>query len=128
MAGIDFEKRLEVLFNDLGYKGKRTPASGDFGADLVIENNKGRTVVQAKRSSKAVGVKAIQEVTGSKAYYNAGHAIVVTNNIFTQQAKKLANMNCVELWDREILISKLYNSERTSQPTILSILPKKLIK
>ena len=36
MSGIDFEKRLEVMFGDLGYKVKRTPPSGDFGADLVF--------------------------------------------------------------------------------------------
>ena len=41
---------------------KVLPPSGDYGADLVLDNKKGRTVVQAKRYSKPVGVKAVQEV------------------------------------------------------------------
>jgi hypothetical protein len=37
MDGIDFEKRLKVMFGDLGYKVKRTPPSGNYGADLVLK-------------------------------------------------------------------------------------------
>jgi HJR/Mrr/RecB family endonuclease len=107
MSGIDFEKRLEVMFKDLGYKVKRTPPSGDFGADLILENPKGKTVVQAKRYSRPIGVKAVQEVIGSMAFYNATNALVVTNSSFTSQAYKLAQCNAVELWDREKLIDNL---------------------
>src|SRR5690554_670513 len=46
MKGIDFEKTLAVLFRDLGYRVIETPASGDFGADLIIEKYKERIVVQ----------------------------------------------------------------------------------
>jgi len=107
MSGIDFEKRLEVMFGDLGYKVKRTPPSGDFEADLVLENSKGRTVVQAKRYGKPVGVKAVQEVIGSIAFYKAANALVVTNLYFTPQAEKLAQCNGVELWNRDKLIQTL---------------------
>ena len=107
MSGIDFEKRLEVMFGDLGYKVKRTPPSGDFGADLILEDRKGRTVVQAKRYSKPIGIKAVQEVIGSIAFYKATNALVVTNIYFTPQAEKLAQSNGVELWDRVKLIKTL---------------------
>ena len=107
MSGIDFEKRLEVMFGDLGYKVIRTPPSGDFGADLILEDRKGRTVVQAKRYSKPIGIKAVQEVIGSIAFYKATRALVVTNIYFTPQAEKLAQSNGVELWDRDKLIKML---------------------
>lgn len=107
MSGIDFEKRLEVMFGDLGYKVKRTPPSGDYGADLILEDRKGRTVVQAKRYSKPIGIKAVQEVIGSIAFYKATSALVVTNIYFTPQAEKLAQSNGVELWDRDKLIKTL---------------------
>lgn len=107
MSGIDFEKRLEVLFKDLGYKVKRTPPSGDFGADLILEDKKGRTVVQAKRYNKPIGIKAVQEVIGSMAFYKATKALVVTNRCFTTQAERLAQSNGVELWDRDRLVKKL---------------------
>jgi len=120
MSGIDFEKRLEVMFGDLGYKVKRTPASGDFGADLILENRKGRTVVQAKRYGKPVGVKAVQEVIGSIAFYKAANALVVTNLYFTPQAEKLAQCNGVELWNRDKLIQTLSSiSVRTESSLVL---------
>ena len=63
--------------------------------------------------SKSVGVKAIQEVMGSKSIYNCHVAVVLTNNYFTNQAKKLAKQNNVLLWDREKLAEfiKKYNKE-----------------
>ncbi|AFM40273.1 putative endonuclease related to Holliday junction resolvase [Desulfosporosinus acidiphilus SJ4] len=104
MGGTDFEKRLQVLFNDLGYRAKLTPKN-DFGADVIVEKyNGGRTVVQAKRYSRPVGLKAVQEVIGAMAYYDAINAIVITNQNFTQQAERLALKNKVELWDRQKLI------------------------
>ena len=119
MDGIDFEKRLEVMFGDLGYKVKRTPPSGDFGADLVLENQKGTTVVQAKRYSKPVGVKAVQEVIGSIAFYKAINALVVTNMYFTPQAEKLARCNGVELWDRDKLIETLSSISICTKPSLV---------
>ena len=50
--------------------------TGDFGADL--DNY---IVVQAKRYSKKVGVKAVQEVVAAKAHYGCREGIVVTSNL-----------------------------------------------
>ncbi|KLU59956.1 restriction endonuclease [Peptococcaceae bacterium CEB3] len=112
MSGTEFEKRLAVLFCDLGYSVKLTP-NNDFGADVVVENYRGgRTVVQAKRYSKPVGIKAIQEVVGSMGYYEAINALVITNKSFTPQAEKLATKNGVELWDRQQLIHKINSAAR----------------
>lgn len=119
MSGIEFEKRLEIMFKDLGYRVKRTPPSGDFGADLVLENKIGKTVVQAKRHSKPIGVKAVQEVIGSMAFYKATNAIVVTNSTFTPQAHKLAQCNGVELWDRDKLIKALSSLSYGSRPCLV---------
>src|SRR5688572_23484112 len=49
MTGPQFERRLVVLFRDLGYSATHTGRLGDFGADLVVERDGTRTVVQAKR-------------------------------------------------------------------------------
>src|SRR2546422_11228928 len=51
MDGITFERYLEILFSNIGYSVKRTQASGDFGADLIIKKGGASTVVQAKRYS-----------------------------------------------------------------------------
>lgn len=107
MDGKQFENRLEILFGDLGYRVELTPYSGDWGADLIVAKNGIRTAVQAKRYSKAVGVEAVQEAVTAKAKYHCVAALVVTNSIYTRQARELAAANRVELWDRDWLIEKL---------------------
>lgn len=107
MGGQVFERYLEVLFDGLGYNVERTRFVGDFGGDLVIRKGAVKTVVQAKRYTKSVGVKAVQEAVAAKGYYDCAQAMVVSNSSYTRQAKELAWKNDVVLWDRTILISKL---------------------
>jgi restriction system protein len=107
MDGKTFEKYLKVLFEKLGYKVERTKYIGDYGADLVANNNGVKTVIQAKRYKNKVGIKAVQEAVASKGYYNCDKAMVVTNSYFTNQARTLASRNKVELWDRKILVKNL---------------------
>src|SRR6266545_773584 len=107
MDGITFERRMAVLFRNLGYRVARTQARGDYGADLVLEKDGVRAIVQAKRWTKNVGVKAIQEAVAAKPMYHCSRAIVVTNRYFTEQAKRLAKANDVGLWDRNDLVRAL---------------------
>lgn len=104
LSGEEFENYLLSLFKNLGYDGYVTQASNDYGADLVISKDDKIIVIQAKRYKDTVGITAIQEVIGSKNYYNATKCMVVTNNYFTPNAVKLAEHNDVELWDRDVLI------------------------
>jgi restriction system protein len=101
MDGYEFENYLSVLFKKLEYEVINTPLSNDFGADLVLDgDSRGRIVVQAKRYSSPVGVKAVQEINAARDYYRAEVAWVVTNNFFTEQAKRLAESTNVVLFDR----------------------------
>jgi restriction system protein len=115
MDGATFERFLGTLFRELGYGVELTPHRGDCGADLVLTKDGRRTAVQAKRWSKRVGVKAIQEAVASKGYYRCDAALVVANREFTDQARELARANDVELWGRETLVSKLLEAQR--EPT-----------
>ena len=91
MSGEEFEELLKYHFQEQGYKAQLTPKSHDYGADLVLKNGYGETiVVQAKRYGSSVGIKAIQEVIGARSYYNAQRAIVFTNNYFSNSAEQLA--------------------------------------
>lgn len=107
MNGAAFEQKLWLVFRDLGYSVQATPARGDWGADLIVSKDDVRTVVQAKRYSKPVGLKAIQEAVAARAKYNCTHSIVVTNNFYTAQARELAFHNGTELWDRDRLLKEL---------------------
>jgi len=107
MDGKTFEKYLEVLFKKLGYKVERTRYVGDYGADLVVRKDGIKTIIQAKRYKKNVGVKAVQEAVAAKGYYKCDEAMVVTNSFYTKQAKELAKANRVKLWNRNDLVSTL---------------------
>jgi restriction system protein len=90
MDGIQFEYYLMELYLSRGYGVEVTNASGDYGADLLLHKDGKKNVVQAKRYSKDVGIKAVQEVLGAKSYYQADEAWVVSNSYFTKAANDLA--------------------------------------
>lgn len=69
MDGIEFEHFLAKLFTKMGYYAQVTKASGDQGADLLLEKHGQKTVVQAKRYSRALDNTPVQEIVGAKAYY-----------------------------------------------------------
>jgi len=106
-SGNDFEKFLEKLFLRLGYHVALTPQTRDQGADLIIEKELVKIVVQAKFYNSTVGNKAVQEVIAAKSYYDADSCMVVTNNTFTSSAYELAKANRVKLVDGNELNSMI---------------------
>lgn len=104
MTGTMFERCLADLFARQGYQVEHTGRLGDYGADLVVTRDAQRSVVQAKRWTRQVGVRAVQEAVAAKGIYHCTHAMVVTNSSFTHQARRLAEANGVELWDRKQLV------------------------
>lgn len=107
MPGRVFEQYLQVLFTKLGYTVERTRFVGDFGGDLVLSKGGGRMIVQAKRWTRTVGVRAVQEAVAAKAHYGCDSAMVVTNRHYSKQARSLARSNGIGLWDRDGLRSKI---------------------
>ena len=107
MDGHRFEQFLATLFRRLGYRVEMTRYQGDYGADLIVTKEGVKTAVQAKRWSKRVGIKAVQEAVAAKGYYACDHALVVANRAFTDQAQRLARANEVTLWDRAVLVEKM---------------------
>lgn len=107
MSGENFEIFLENLFKNKGYKVKRTPLSGDFGADLIVEKDSIKTAVQAKRYNDNVSLGAVQEVVGAMAHYSCCSGMVITNSYFTKAAIELACSNHIDLWDRDRLIKEI---------------------
>lgn len=103
----EFEHMVAALFRAKGMQAKATSAENDWGADVVVDGPEGRIVVQCKHWRRAVGVKAVQEVSAARSYYHADRAIVVTNSSFTHQAVDLAISCRVELWPRHRLAQEL---------------------
>ncbi|MNJ45283.1 restriction endonuclease [Paenibacillus bouchesdurhonensis] len=107
MEGVQFEQYLGHLFQAQGYKTQVTKAAGDFGADLILQKAGRKIVIQAKRYSKNVGIKAVQEAQAAIAHYGAVEAWVVTNSDFTAAAYDLAKSNQVRLINREALVEMI---------------------
>jgi restriction system protein len=107
MTGLEFERYLEWLFRRLGYKVQRTRYQGDYGADLVASKDGVKTAIQAKRSKRRIGIKAVQQAFASTGLYDCQRSMVVTNAFFTQQAIDLAKADRVELWDRNRLMGAM---------------------
>ena len=73
---------------------------GDYGVDITARKGLLRKfAIQCKWYSTPVGVRAVQEVVGGKRVYSCNRAMVITNNTFTRQARKLAAENNVILWE-----------------------------
>ena len=115
MDGRTFEDCLAALFSRQGFEVEVTPYRGDWGADLVLVKAGIRTVVQAKRYKKSVGVRAVQEAVAAKAKYRCSEAMVVTNATFTRQAIELARVNKVALWGREELVRHLLRERKARE-------------
>lgn len=110
MTGIEFEKLLTDKFNELNFIATQTKGSGDFGADIIVEtSNQTKIIIQCKRFTSKVNLKAVQEVIGAVGHFEADIGIVITNNEFLNSAIKLAKSNDIELWDRAKLAKFLNN-------------------
>ncbi|MGI4791054.1 MAG: restriction endonuclease [Janthinobacterium lividum] len=123
MDGKAFEQYLEALLRQLGYKVELTRYVGDYGADLITYKNNVKTVVQAKRYAKAVGIKAVQEAVAAKEMYACTEAMVVTNSTFTRAAMELAKANRVLLWDRARLVEAILQVQSASKTQDIPKIP-----
>lgn len=111
MSGIIFEEFLLEHFRHLGYTGYLTPRTENYGADLILQKDENKVVVQAKRWKNNVGTDAIEQVIGAIKHYDADKGMVVTNSLFTESAYELANSKGIELWDRIRLIEIIDKSK-----------------
>lgn len=116
MSGLTFEKYLRYLYEKMGYRVTPTADNGDYGADLIIEKDGIKTVIQAKRYYKhPVGLEAVQQVVAAKQHYHCQRAQVVTNSVFSQAAWNLAKSNHVWLVDRKRLEQMIFEMKKSQQ-------------
>ena len=112
-----FEAFCALLWGKHGYaKVYRTPRSGDGGIDVVAIQGKTGVLIQCKSSSRQgqeLGWEAIKDVVAGAAGYLARHPgvrfslVATTNQCFNSIARSQANLNHVELVDRECLAKML---------------------
>ena len=117
MEGTDFEQYCAMVLRENGYTTEITPASGDYGVDIIAKQSGIIYAIQCKCYSSDVGVDAVYQVAGGMKYYHANIGIVLTNRHFTRNAKELADAIGVVLWDRESLENLIANANIDSTPS-----------
>jgi Restriction endonuclease len=97
MSGIDFEQHCKTILIANGWRVNSTAATGDQGADLVVQGLNQKGVVQCKRWNSSIGNSAVQEAFAAKSFYSANFALVIGVGNFTKSAQELALKTGVNL-------------------------------
>ena len=102
--GHDFEHFCAEVLAHAGFESiELTPASGDFGVDILAERDGVTWAFQCKYYEKPVGTRAVQEIYSGRDYYHRMVGAVMTNNAYTKNAVKMADELNILLWDGEYL-------------------------
>jgi curved DNA-binding protein CbpA len=107
MTGRQFRALLEHFFARQGYRVARLGVRGNVGADLLISDPHGRTIVQLKRWSGVVSSEAVQRAMVAKAHFGVSRVLMVTSSNYSEQAVMAANSNGITLWNRATLDDEL---------------------
>jgi restriction system protein len=103
MSGTDFEDYVAARLQRAGWRVTFTPASGDYGVDLIGERDGTSVAVQCKRLGKPVGVAAVQQVVAGARHHGCSRSIVICNQEFTAAAIQLAHTHNCQLIGRKAL-------------------------
>jgi predicted RecB family endonuclease len=110
-TGMNFEKVLGEMYEQMGYEVEITKGSGDQGADLILVKDGEKTVVQAKYSKSKVSSDAVREAIAAKRFYDADYGTVITNSSFQPNARELAEKDQIEMIDGEKLTAMMSDND-----------------
>ncbi|MDD3187499.1 MAG: DNA translocase FtsK [Bacilli bacterium] len=111
---FDFEKYAVIILESNGFNSiELTKSNRNSVVTIIAYKNDIKYAIQCNNYSTPVGLKAVQEAIESKINNDCHVATILTNNIFTKGAVKLANKNNVLLWDKEKLQKLIYNTRNS---------------
>lgn len=109
MEGTEFEEYCAELLEAKGFENvEMTPASHDYGIDIIADKDGISYAIQCKCYSDPIGIKAIQEAYAGKDYYKAMIGVVMTNQGFTKSAREFADKLNVVLWDGDYVMDLIH--------------------
>ena len=101
LKGVEFEHAMKYALDrtELFDSSEVLPGSGDYGADIILEDSRGRYVFQLKNwRDNPCGLKSVQEILAAKAYYDASWAgVITTARSFSRSAETMADKCDVQL-------------------------------
>lgn len=107
----DFEYRVQHILKDLGWQNVRVVGgAGDKGIDIQATHQNRPYAVQCKRYKSYVAPGVVRDLAGAMQLAGVHYGLLVTTGYVSQEARRDArNMN-IEIWDRNILARKTYES------------------
>ena len=90
----DYEKHCRNALRAYGWSAEILTDAADYGVDIIAKTRAGDVIAAIqckKRADGSLGVQAVQEVYAGKAFYDATHAVVVTDAQYTQNARRQAD-------------------------------------
>ncbi len=137
-TGIDFEQYVVKFLEILHFNATRV-GGNDGGVDIIAtyskDNREFKFYIQCKFWNNTLGNGPIQEVYAGMHLYNDknAHPVVITNNLFSFNARKYATELGVEIIDkREVtLINRAYQNSKAdiyNVPLLMSIILSEITK
>ncbi len=105
LSPYQFEEFIAKLFVEMGYDAKKTPSTGDFGADVIAKRGDETVLIEVKKYAEGNNVtpKEVQRTLGSLWKHKADKAVFITTSDFTVRAKEIEKEAPIELWNKKIL-------------------------
>lgn len=99
--GLEFEHKLQDVFENAGYEVIRTSDSHDYGVDFIVFINGEKWAFQCKKMKVAATAHAVMEVYSGGRFYDCTRFCVASPSGFTSQAMKMAAKLGVQLETNE---------------------------
>lgn len=101
LSPAEFESFMGFLFRTDGYDVDEIAKKGDLGANLVARKDGISLAIRALRyqPEHLVKIHEIQQAAAARTFYETDQSWVITTSSFTDEAKKEADAQDIELWD-----------------------------
>ena len=100
MTPADYEYLVGEYFRKLGYHVTVTPASNDYGIDIIATKENEKIAIQAKMyggTIRKVNRQTIFELYGAAAYADCDRAMLATNGRVLDDARRVADKLGIEI-------------------------------
>ncbi len=123
MEGAEFENYCAELLEAKGFENvETTPASHDYGIDIIADRDGISYAIQCKCYSDSIGIRAVQEAYAGKDYYDSMIAVVMTNQSFTKPAIEFAKKLNVILWDGDTVMKFIHEVAIPEKKNMMELL------
>lgn len=106
LEGLEFEHKLQDIFERAGYEVIRTPDRNDFGVDFMVVINGEKWAFQCKKMATPAGTPAVLEVYAGGKFYDCTRFCVASPSGFTGNAIQCAAKLGVQLETNRFRLSK----------------------